>query len=198
MIVVVALRTPHLPRILLALLIGGLITCIAIGAAVIHVLQRSALIEEHQRTTDEVVNLVCGILALLAAYALHRYRTAPGRIERPRKPKKSAEPPAWAERFIARGSALAFGAGIILNIVPGLVPIVAIADIAELDVSFAASLAILTIFYVMMFAFVEIPLFGYLFAPEWTTDAVQRFNVWLSENVGCSRPLLCSLRASTS
>jgi Sap-like sulfolipid-1-addressing protein len=96
MIVLVALRTPHPPRILLAFLIGGLVTCIAISGAVIHVLRQSALIEEHQRTTDPVVSLV----------------------------------------------------------------------------------------YVVMFAFVEIPLLGYLFAPERTTDAVQRFDVWLSEKAG--------------
>ena len=43
--------------------------------------------------------------------------------------------PPWAERVLGKGGVfLAFGVGIVLNIVPGVVPIVAIKDIAELDI----------------------------------------------------------------
>jgi hypothetical protein len=182
-VVLVALRTPHPARILVAFLIGGLATCIAVGTAVVRLLRQSGLIHGSRHTTDPVVNLVCGVLSLIAAYALHRYLASPFHRERRRR-RESSEPPAWAERFIGRGAALAFGAGIVLNIVPGFVPIVAIKDIAELDVGAAESLAILTVFYVMMFAFVEIPLLGYLVSPAGTADAVRRFNAWLSANAG--------------
>ena len=37
---------------------------------------------------------------------------------------------------------------------------------------------------VIMFVFVEIPLLGYLFAPERTSDGVRRFNTWLTDNAG--------------
>src|SRR5262249_50849137 len=89
-----------------------------------------------------------------------------------------------ARAVFARGAALAFAAGIVLNLVPGIVPIVAVKDIAGLDAGAAESLALLTLFYAIMFAFVEVPLLGYLFAPERTTVAVRRFNMWLTDNAG--------------
>ncbi len=126
------------------------------------------------------MDITCGVLAILAAYALHRYRSA-----RPHKPKpdRSDGHPPWAERVLGKGGVfLAFGVGIVLNIVPGVVPLVAIKDIAALDVGAAETLAILAVFYVIMFAFVEIPLVGYVFAPSRTRVAVTRFNAWLNAN----------------
>lgn len=178
-VVIVAIRAPHPFRILIAFLVGGLLTCVTIGAVVIHLLRKSELISDSQRTTDPVVEITCGVLALVAAYALHRYRLA----ARPDKPKPSEDHPSWAERVLGKGGVfLAFGVGIVLNIVPGVVPIVAIKDIAELDIGRAETLTVLLAFYVIMFSFVEIPLVGYVFAPSRTQSAVTRFNAWLNVN----------------
>ena len=38
------------------------------------------------------------------------------------------------------------------------------------------------IFYVIMFAFAEVPIVAYLFAPERTTVKVNQFNDWLRRN----------------
>ena len=70
------------------------------------------------------------------------------------------------ERMLDHGAPLAFVAGIVFNIVPGVVPLVALKDIADLDYSFAATVGLLLGFYVIMFAFIEIPLAGYVVAPE--------------------------------
>ena len=37
-------------------------------------------------------------------------------------------------------------------------------------------------FYLIMFAFIEVPLVSYLVAPGWTEQATQRFNAWLDRN----------------
>lgn len=55
-----------------------------------------------------------------------------------------------------------------LNIVPGTFPIVALNDIAQLDLANAATVATIAAFYVIAFAFVEVPLVTYCFAPERT------------------------------
>ena len=38
------------------------------------------------------------------------------------------------------------------------------------------------VFYVIMFAFAEVPIVAYLFAPERTTAKVNQFNDWLRRN----------------
>ena len=88
----------------------------------------------------------------------------------------------WAEGALGHGAPLAFVSGILLNVVPGFLPLVALKDIAELDVGTVSVVLIVTGFYIVMFAFVEIPLVGYLFAPERTTRLTARFNLWLSAN----------------
>ena len=67
--------------------------------------------------------------------------------------------------MLDHGAPLAFVAGIVFNIIPGVVPVIALKDIAELDYSFAETLGLLLGFYLIMFAFIEIPLAGYVVAP---------------------------------
>ena len=88
----------------------------------------------------------------------------------------------WPQRAVGQGAPIAFVAGVVLNIVPGTFPIVALKDIAELDASDGAKIATIIIFYVIMFAFVEIPIVAYLFAPTRTITAVDNFNGWLGRN----------------
>jgi hypothetical protein len=85
--------------------------------------------------------------------------------------------------MLDRGAPLAFAAGIVCNIIPGVFPLVALKDIAEMDISLAQTVAVLLAFYVIMFAFIEVPLVSYLVAPEWTPQATQRFNAWLDRNM---------------
>ena len=59
--------------------------------------------------------------------------------------------------MLSRGAPLAFLAGVVLNIVPGVLPFVALRDIAELDYSVPATALTLLGFYVIMFAFIEVP-----------------------------------------
>ena len=75
------------------------------------------------------------------------------------------------ERMLDHGAPLAFVAGIVFNIVPGVVPLVALKDIAELDYAFVETFALVLGFYLIMFMFIEIPLVGYVVAPERTARA---------------------------
>jgi hypothetical protein len=59
---------------------------------------------------------------------------------------------------------------------------VALKDIAQLDVGNATKVASVVVFYVIMFAFAEVPIVAYLFAPERTTARVHQFNAWLGRN----------------
>jgi hypothetical protein len=181
-VVAVALRTPHPPRILAGFLAGGMIACVAVGAAVVHLLRQSSVVMASQHHVDPIVNLVCGALALLAALALSRFLAA--RRASPRPPKPAAEGPSRTERLVGRGAALAFVVGVILDIVPGVVPAVALKDIAQLGGGVAETVGLLVAFYLVMFALIELPLVGYLVAPDRTSQLATRLNAWLTANMG--------------
>jgi hypothetical protein len=120
--------------------------------------------------------LVASVAALLVAYIVwRRSRSAAD------TPTESTQP-GWSERTLSRGGLLAFVAGIVLNVIPGVLPFVALKDIAELDYAAGASVALVVGFYLIMFLPAEVPLGSYLFAPRRTEIVVGRFNVWLKRN----------------
>jgi hypothetical protein len=178
-VVIVSLRATHPILLLVSFLAGGLLTTITVGLVVIYALQGSSLTGSSQSTFDPTVEIAAGALALLAAAVLwRRYGVLP---EPPAERPADGEP-GRLERMLDRGAPLAFAAGIVFNILPGVFPLVALKDIAEMDIGFAETVVVLLCFYLIMFAFIEVPLVSYLVAPEWTAQATQRFNAWLDRN----------------
>ena len=182
-IVVLALRVSHPVKILIWFLAGGLLTTVSIGVAIVFALQGASFMSGSDPTADPAIYISMGLLSLLAAFALLRRSGRP-----PAKPKPEHEAaaastkPPLTERAVERGAPVAFAAGVVLNIVPGTFPIVALKDIAQLNASNGAKVATIVVFYVIMFAFVEVPIVAYLIAPERTTVAVNAFNAWLKRN----------------
>jgi Sap-like sulfolipid-1-addressing protein len=172
---VVALHAPHPARLLACFLAGGLLTCVVVGTLIVQALQRTSLVGASRPAADPAVYLGAGVLALLLALVLAR---------RPRisSGKKKDAGPSLYERALQRGAPLAFLAGVVLNVVPGVFPFVALKDVAQLDYDVAATAAVLMVFYVVMFALVEVPLVSYLVAPERTTAMTADFNRRLSAN----------------
>jgi hypothetical protein len=176
-VVVLALRVPQPVRILAWFLFGGLLTTITIGLILVFTLQNRSFVSGSSRPVDPVLNIAGGLLALGAALYLSRRKPAPV-DPAPSETKQSG----LTQKAVERGGAVAFVAGVVLNIVPGAFPFVALKDIAQLDVSDAGKVASVVVFYVIMFAFAEVPIVAYLFAPERTTARVNDFNEWLRRN----------------
>jgi len=176
----VALRALHPARLLASFLLGGLLTTMTIGLAVIYALQDTAIVGRSRGTTDPAVSVSIGILALVAAWGLARYYRA--RPKRPPEPDDPSKGPSRLERLLARGAPVAFMVGIVLNVVPGPFPLVALKDIAEADWSVPVTVLVLFGFYVVMFTFVEVPLAGYLVSPRRATSATRSFNAWLDRH----------------
>ena len=188
-IVVLALRLPHPVKILVWFLLGGLLTTISVGIAVVFALQGASFMSGSKPTIDPVVEITMGLLSLLAAFALNRKAgrertTGQVSVKAETETTKDAKPkkPPLTQRAVESGAPVAFVSGIVLNIVPGTFPIVALKDIAQLDASNAAKVATIVAFYLIMFAFVEVPIVAYLFAPERTTSSMNQFNAWLGRN----------------
>ena len=65
---------------------------------------------------------------------------------------------------------------------PGASYLIGLHKIADSDPSTAEAVAAVLGFNAIMLALLELPLIGYLFAPEWTPRAVDRFKEWFSRN----------------
>ena len=157
-----------------AFLIGGLLTTMTVGLIVIYVLKDASLTSSSDSWFGPGVEIAAGVAALLLAYVLRARRQRPAPATAP-----ADSGPSRMERMLDQGAPVAFLAGIVFNVVPGVVPLVALKDIAELDYGFAETVALLLGFYLIMFAFIEIPLAGYVVAPERTARLTARFNAWL-------------------
>ena len=176
-VVVLALRTHRPVRILATFLAAALMTTVTEGLVIVAVLRRTEVVSSSRPTAGPAVDLTIGMLALVAAAVLRRRRHRPAHDERRRTPKRQP----WTERAV-QGGRLAFVAGIVLNLIPGVFPFVALKDIAEGEYGAGETVALVVAFYLIMFAFVEVPLLGYLLAPDRAVSATNRFNDWLDRN----------------
>lgn len=170
-IVLVALSTRHPVRLLTAFLIAGLLTTITIGVVIVFALEDKDAFARSSNTGRPALYILVGLLSIFAA----RYLAA-----RPPAPAKSHGDPRL-ERYLA-STRVAFGAGIVLNILPGFFPLVALMDIAQTSYAPAVKVGLVAVFYVIMFASVEVPILGYAFAPDRTAAVVGGFNAWLNRN----------------
>lgn len=176
-VVVISLRAAHPARLMASFLLAGLLTTVSIGAVLVRGLQSTSLTSSSESRFGPGLQITVGVLALLAALVLQR------RSQRePPAPEAVPAEPGRLERMLDRGAPLAFVAGVLLNVIPGVVPLVALGRIAELDEGLAGTIALLLGFYLIMFAFVEVPLVAYLVAPDATAARTRRFNAWLDRN----------------
>jgi len=176
-VVVAALASSQPVRLLSWFLAGSLLTTVTIGTIIVTLLEQSYHVSRSSQTFDAATYFVAATVALLVAYIV--WSRGRAKVEAP-----PTEPgrPSWSERSLARGGLLAFAAGIVLNVIPGVLPFVALKDIADLDYTPLGAVALVAGFYLVMFLPAEVPLGSYLLAPRRTTAAVDRFNTWLKRN----------------
>jgi len=176
----VAFRTPRPAALLGWFLAAGLLTTISEGLLIVFVLEGTRLASRTDRTVGGSVDLVVGAVALLTAYLLSKHRTR-GERTAP-EPPREAQRPSWTERAVARGGAYAFAAGVVLNLFPGVLPFLALRDIAALSYSDGVKVVLVVGLYLCMFALVEVPLVGLLVAPVRAEPLVEKLNGWLDRN----------------
>lgn len=175
----VALRTPRPLPLLAWFLAGGLLTTISEGLVIVFVLE-GATAASSRSSVGGWGNVIGGCVALLAAYVL-RARAARSRDERPaaQEPVKKAS---RTERMIEHGGGYAFGAGVVLNIFPGVFPLIALRNISSLSYGNGVKVLLVMALYLVTFALIEIPLIGLLVAPVRVEPMVRRLNQWLDRN----------------
>jgi hypothetical protein len=76
---------------------------------------------------------------------------------------------------------MTFVVGALLTL-PGASYLIGLHKIAEQDAATGATVGMVLAFNVIMLALLELPLVGFVVAPDWTEGAVERFRVWFARN----------------
>jgi Sap, sulfolipid-1-addressing protein len=171
-VVIIFLARPHPKRLLAFFLAGALLVSVSIGLAAVTALDGADLGSSSKSSVSAGVYLTLGIVAVIVG--AHFLRTT----AKPKQPKKDSGP-SMTQRVLSKDSSwLVFVLGIVLNM-PGIWYVIGLKDIALADYSNAEKVLLVLGFNVIMFALVEAPLIGYLVAPEWSRQQVDKFNSWL-------------------
>ena len=181
----VMLLLDHPKRLLLGYLAGAMLTSITLGLVIVFALDGSASTAQNQ--LSPAMDLALGGILLVVAFMIRPGRTPSetGRLaERRRRrseAKKDKGPPKW-QQTLSKGTArTTFVVGAVLTL-PGASYLIGLHKIADADPSTAGAVAAVLVFNLIMLALLEVPLIGYVFAPEWTPRAVDRFKDWFSRN----------------
>jgi MFS family permease len=174
-IVVIVLGRSNAGRFLAFFLAGAVLASVSIGMIAVFVLNASSL-NTDRHALGAWVSLAAGVLAFLAGLALLR----PARPKAP-KPTDPEHPSLW-KRTLDRDSAwMVFLLGVVLDL-PGLWYLIALKKISLGNYSDSGKAILVIAYNVVMFALIEIPLVGFVLAPERTGTLVRSFNAWLGRN----------------
>jgi Sap, sulfolipid-1-addressing protein len=182
--VAVMLLLPHPSRLMLGYLVGAYTTSLAVGLAVILSVHSSGVLTTSRHTVGPGGDVLIGTLVVVVALVLATDRDVPLRNWRAqRKARKAAgeEEPrqSWHMRLLGRGSPrITFLVGAALSL-PGVTYLNTLHHIVEMKGGLILSILLVLFFCVMQQLLIEIPLVGYLTAPDWTPQAVTRFRAWL-------------------
>ena len=180
--VTVMLFLPSPKRLLIGYLLGGLLVSLTIGFVIVFAVHQSGATSTSQNSVSPAMDLAFGLILLIVAYVLRSERMELRR-ERKKQEKEGVEQePSRVERVLGRGSArVTFLVGVVLTL-PGVAYLAALHELDELNYSVAVTILVILGFNVMLLILLEIPLIGYVLAPERTVVAVQDFRAWLSKN----------------
>lgn len=183
--VTVMMLLPNPKKLMFGYLLGALLTSITAGLLIVFSLHGSDSVSTAKHTLGPAEDIVVGLIALLVAFVLGSERGGPLRKRRQRRQEAKKTGPAkesWPERMIGRGSArVTFAVGVVLTF-PGVSYLTALDRMAKLDASSAELVLLVVGFCLIQQLLLEVPLLGYVFAPEKTQDRVTRFRAWLGRN----------------
>jgi hypothetical protein len=178
----VMLLLPRPKRMLLGYLLGAYVTSISFGLVIVFSLQDSSAVSTARDTVSPAVDIALGLLALLIAWVLQTEQDRRLRARRQRgKASKDNEPPRW-QQVLGRGSARsAFVVGALLTL-PGGSYLAGMDRLSGQGLSVVTTVLTVVAFNLIMLALLEVPLLGYVLAPDSTPQKVHAFRAWLGNN----------------
>jgi Sap, sulfolipid-1-addressing protein len=185
--VTVMLLLPNPKRLMAGYLLGAYTTSITLGLVIVFSLHGSSSESTSKHTVGPLEDLVVGLLLAALAFVLATGRDRP--FQQRRRDKKDAKLQAREEagkpteslplRMLGKGNPkVTFVVGAVLSF-PGVSYLDALDHIHKLDPGTVATVLLVVGFCLMQQLLLEVPLLGYVFAPEATQDRITRFRDWM-------------------
>jgi hypothetical protein len=181
--VTVMLLLPNPKRLLLGYVLGAYTTSITLGLLIVFSLHGSSTEATSKQTIGPVEDLIVGLLLWALAFVLGTGRDRPFRerraekTEAKRRAKEEAGKPTESLplRLLGKGDPkVTFVVGALLSF-PGVSYLDALDHIHKLNPGTVPTVLLVIYFCLMQQILIELPLVGYLFAPDRTQHAVTRF-----------------------
>lgn len=180
--VTVMMLLPETKKLMLGYLLGAYLTSISVGLLIVFSLHDSGAVNTARTSLSPAEDLVFGVIALTVGVVLRTGRADELKERRRRRKEGREKKEPWPQRMLGRGSArVTFAVGVLLSF-PGASYLVGLDRIAGLDAGAEVAVLLVVVFCVTQMALLELPLVGYVIAPEWTQDAVTRFREWIARN----------------
>ena len=180
--VIAMLEAPKPFPLLSAYLAGGAIMSVGIGIIILVLVDDTdAFTGSSGSTTRPAADIVLGGLLVVVALLMvtGRDRRLRARRRGGRKTREEPQKESWTRRYLARGPArLTFFVGMALSL-PSVYYLSALKDIDTYYGVSATAIGLILIFNAIQFTLIEVPLVGYLVAPDATKRGVGVFNEWL-------------------
>jgi hypothetical protein len=185
--VTLMLFLPNPKRLMFGYLLGAYTMGIGLGVVIVYSLQDSGFENISHHSISPAQDLAFGVILLIVASVLrggYDERLAERRRQRKERKRKGdargSEP--WAQRMLGRGSPrVTYAVGVALSF-PGVAYLSALHRIAALEAPVAPTVALVIAICLIQQLLLELPLLGYVFAPERTQELVRLFRAWLSRN----------------
>lgn len=188
--VTVMMLLPHPRRLMLGYLLGAFLSSITLGLLIVFSLSGSSAESTAKHRVSPLEDIVVGLFALAIAFVLRTGRDRS--FEERRRAKKEAKLDARRKagkpteslplRMLGKADPrLTFVAGAVLSL-PGVSFLLALDHIRKLRPGTVATVLLVLLVCVMQQLLLEVPLLGYLFAPDRTHDAVVRFRAWMARS----------------
>jgi hypothetical protein len=167
----VMLFAAHPRALMTGYLLGAYTASIGIGLFIVFALEGNDAVSTTQHTLSPAADVVLGLVAVGAGLVIRR----PARV-----PAKGPKPaPAWRRALDHGSPRAAYVVGILLTL-PGASYLVGMTRITRADASTVATALAVVVFCVIMLLLIEIPLLGFVVAPDATRRRVRRFTDWIS------------------
>jgi Sap, sulfolipid-1-addressing protein len=185
--VTVMLLLPNPKRLMAGYLLGAYMTSITLGLVFVFTLQGSAGQSTSKHTISPAEDIVVGLLAVAIAFVLRTGRDQP--FQARRREKKDAKLKAKKEagkpteslplRMLGKGDPrVTFVVGAVLSF-PGISYLTAIHEMSKLNPGTVATVGLIIGFCLIQQILLEVPLLGYLLAPDRTRDTIDSFKAWM-------------------
>jgi hypothetical protein len=188
--VTVMLLLPNPKRLMVGYLLGAYVTSIAVGLVIVLALPGSGTEATSKHTVSPLEDIVLGLLLWTIAFVLRSGRDRS--FQERRRKKKGAKLEAREQagkpteslplRMLGKGDPkLTFVVGVVLSF-PGVSYLDALDHIHKLDPGTVSTVLLVIFFCVVQLLLLELPLLGYVVAPDRTGRAVAGFKAWTARS----------------